>query len=190
MAAPALTCCADGCSTTLPDWHLMWPRPIFTSALTRAPEGPVETMWHLIFSIRETMRYLAEFPLGEMKELKPAEVATMLTQLPPRSAFVRCNETVGVMDTHEVPRKLAGDELNRRFTFVRDQTRAKYCRARDVVEKTLLTHNAQPGPQTEAGMSYKPHLPANGIALPTPQLPADILDEASDDGGEGDTLIV
>lgn len=100
----------------------------------RAPETPKEQLLHLIFTLRQTMKYLAEHPIGKVTESSTGDVAKMLTQLPPRSAFAISAKDQGVIYTHNTPQKVTGTDLEVRVAAIRDQTRKTFCRPREDVE--------------------------------------------------------
>ncbi|HUY78891.1 MAG TPA: hypothetical protein VMV29_19115 [Ktedonobacterales bacterium] len=104
---------------------------------TRRPENGDEQLWHFIFHLRRTMLYLAAHPIGKVTASNHAAVAQMLTQLPPRAAFVRSNQDTGTIFTHRVPARRTGEALEAGNAQVREQTRATYCRPRAEVEREL-----------------------------------------------------
>jgi hypothetical protein len=115
-------------------------------AWVRRPESAKEQLMHCIFHLRMTMHYLAEHPVGKQKS-SSGNVAAMLTQLPARAAFVKSDKIVGAIYTHDTPRKLTGDDLQRRMFSIREQTRATYCHPRAEVEKPheIVVHTTLEG---------------------------------------------
>jgi hypothetical protein len=112
-----------------PDGSLRW---------TRVPENGGEQLWHFLFTLRMTMAYLAENPIGERTTPTTSEVAQMLTELPHRAAFVHTGDDVGVIYTSDTPPAVPADELQERLEAIQKQTRDKYCTPKAEVEARLL----------------------------------------------------
>ncbi len=98
---------------------------------TRPPDSGKEQLYHFLFHLRATMKHLAENPLGKRSTLSASEVASMLTQLPRRAAFVRSGDDVGVIYTEDTLPPCDTNELRKRYYLIRGQTRQKYCRPKD-----------------------------------------------------------
>ena len=112
---------------------------------TRRPEGETEQLYHFIFHLRMVMQRLAEHPIGKATAASTSDVAKMLMSLPRRAAFVRSGETVGVIYTQDTPKLPSEREQAERTTFVRDQTRTKYCHPRAKVEaEAVVTATTTP----------------------------------------------
>jgi hypothetical protein len=105
----------------------------------RLPENSKEQLKHFLFLLRVTMSYLAEHPIGKQRTLNPALVAKMLTELPKRAAYVRSGDTTGVIYTDNTIPLVDSNELRKRFYFIREQTREKYCRA---IRETPIESNS------------------------------------------------
>lgn len=117
--------------------HLAVPTADGSWRWTRVPEDGREQLYHFLFHLRMTMRYLAEHPLGKESAVSTADVGKMLNSLPRRAAFVRAGNTVGVIYTHNTPPAPSRTELYERGKLVLMQTRAKYCHPRASVEQGL-----------------------------------------------------
>jgi hypothetical protein len=103
----------------------------------RTPMLGKEQMYHFLFHLRMTMRYLAENPIGKKTTLSSAEVARMLTELPRRAAFVRSGEDVGVIYTDNAPPYHFDMYMRERMFMICYQTQTKYCTSlRDKQEET------------------------------------------------------
>jgi hypothetical protein len=98
---------------------------------TRPPDSGKEQLYHFLFHLRATMKHLAENPLGKKSTLSASEVASMLTQLPRRAAFVRSGDDVGVIYTEDTLAPCDTNELRKRYYLIRGQTRQKYCRPKE-----------------------------------------------------------
>jgi hypothetical protein len=125
--------------------HLVVARQDGSFAWTRTPEDGKEQLLHCIFHLRMTMHYLAAHPVGKEESAGSSNVASMLTQLPPRAAFVKSDKDIGVIFTHDAPRQLSGSDLERRVRSIRDQTRAAYCLPKSQVEATITGAPAMGG---------------------------------------------
>jgi hypothetical protein len=136
--------------------HFFMPGPDGTQLWTREPEDGSEQLLHLLYHLRMTMRYVAANPLGTRTVMSNAEVGKMLNSLPPRAAFVRSGQTVGVIYTHDTPPKLPEKEYRERVTAIRDRTRQTYCHPRDEVEKALL---GTPAPASSTSTPVTPAAP-------------------------------
>lgn len=149
---------------------------------TRAPEDGTEQLYHFLFHLRMTMRYLAEHPLGKQSAVSTAEVGKMLNQLPKRAAFARAGDTVGVIYTHDTPPRTVDAEFEKRVTAVQAQTRQAYCHPRAEVEKSILhsndattpsmTHSNAPSNNIAVAPPVPPTAPAQPVPL-APMAPAD-----------------
>lgn len=128
-------------SFTFPQ-HLVVPAPTGLQ-WTRPPETAREQFLHFIFHLRQTMRYLAEHPIGKATVPHTSAIGQMLTRLPRRSAFVRSGEDVGVIYTLPTPEGLQGSALHERLQIIRDQTRATYCRSQAEVEADIVGRGGQ-----------------------------------------------
>jgi len=105
---------------------------------TRRPENGNEQLYHFIFLLRMTMKHLAQEPIGKRSELSHADIASMLTKLPRRAAFVRSGDDVGVMYTNNLPKPLTGDAFAERLQAIYHQTHERYCRPKEEVERALF----------------------------------------------------
>jgi hypothetical protein len=94
----------------------------------RTPEDSREQLLHFLFHLRETMRYVAYNPLGTATAVGASDIASMLTQLPKRAAFVRSGDDVGVIYTDDTLAACDEEEFEARLTQVKVQTIQKYCR--------------------------------------------------------------
>ncbi len=94
---------------------------------TRTPEDSREQLLHFLFHLRETMRYVASNPLGTATAVSASDIASMLTQLPKRAAFVRSGDDVGVIYTDDTLAMCDEEEFEARLTQVKVQTIQKYC---------------------------------------------------------------
>lgn len=102
---------------------------------TRLPEGHKEQLYHFLFHLRATMRWLAENPIGRKTKLTSFDIAHMLTQLPRRAAFVRSGDEIGVTYTDDTLPAVAPDVLSKRLQVIQAQTRQTYCRAKSELEE-------------------------------------------------------
>lgn len=110
----------------------------------RPPESSKEQLYHFLFHLRMTMRYLAEKPIGKKSAPSTTVVGQMLTQLPRRAAFARTGDTVGVIYTHNTPKAATPSDLRARTLAVQAHTRLTYCRSLDGKEDTAVA----PAPST------------------------------------------
>src|SRR6266567_6956635 len=101
----------------------------------RTPESGKEWLYHFLFHLRWMVRYLAKNLIGKKSVLSVSDVARMLTGLPRRAAFVRAGEDVGVIYTDDTPSMVDAATYHERLEQIQAQTRQKYCRAKDEVEK-------------------------------------------------------
>jgi TraM recognition site of TraD and TraG len=106
-------------------------------AFTHVPRNAREALLHFIFSLRQTMAYFAQNPIGKMMSSNASAIGQMLTQLPDRVAFVRSGNDQGTIYTFDSPTGAQGLELNSRLQHIEAQTRATYCRPKEEVEKDL-----------------------------------------------------
>lgn len=104
---------------------------------TRPPRSGMEQLFHCIFHLRMTMYALEQEPIGKKTTSSTNEVAQMLSSLPPRAAFVRTTDTVGVIYTNNTPPRLTGQDLVQRAKIILTQTRQKYCHTRAEIEQAL-----------------------------------------------------
>jgi hypothetical protein len=109
------------------DGELRWTQP---------PETGKEQLYHFLFHLRMTMFHLAHTPIGKKSALSAPDVASMLTQLPKRAAFVRSGEEVGVIYTENTLPPVDELTLRDRLHLIREQTRLKYCRNLEEPEVT------------------------------------------------------
>src|SRR5207248_8417454 len=58
----------------------------------RTPKSRREQMYHFLFHLRQTMRWLALNPIGQKTITREKEIARMLVSLPRRAAFVRSGD--------------------------------------------------------------------------------------------------
>ena len=58
--------------------------------------------------------------------------------MPPRAAFVRSGELIGVIYTNETPEAVSEVELDERLDIIQEQTRAKYCHPKAEVEQAFM----------------------------------------------------
>ena len=100
------------------------------------------------------MSYLTQHPIGKKSTTTSAEVAQMLTRLPKRAAFVRSGEDTGVVYTEDTLPLVAPGAFQQRLAFIQDQTRQRFCRPKEVVERELLQ------PPTQAGRPAPPPPPS------------------------------
>jgi hypothetical protein len=148
----------------------------------RNPEGGAEQLFHFLFHLRMTMRYLAEHPLGKQSTASTADVGKMLNQLPRRSAFVRSGDTIGVIYTHDTPKPPTQLQLFSRIKDILEHTRVVYCHPRTEIEQRFTA------PQSAgSGVIGQPlHQPDTSVApvqpdkqvLPPPQPPLSGWEEA------------
>jgi hypothetical protein len=110
---------------------------------TRRPEDGREQLLHFLFHLRQTMWELAERPLGKPKSSSPAAVAQILSDLPPRAAFVRSGEDEGMVYTYNAPRPAAGANWSERLGVIRAQTRSTYCQPREAVQQGYVPQGAE-----------------------------------------------
>ena len=121
----------------------------------RTPESGKEWLYHFLFHLRWMMRYLANNPIGKKSVLSASDVARMLTGLPRRAAFVRAGEDVGVIYTDDTPSMVDAATYHERLEQIQAQTRQKYCRAKDEVEKEPGDTTPEPGePVAEPELSW------------------------------------
>lgn len=109
-----------------------------TATWTREPRTQEEWLLFYVFMLRQTMKYLARFPIGKVTQQSPNEVATMLSQLTPRAAFVHANDDVGVIYTYDTHPHLHGQSREQRAAAVLNHTRQTYCRPREDVEREIF----------------------------------------------------
>jgi hypothetical protein len=117
--------------------HLVIQNGDGTLRWTRKPETSREQFYHFLFHLRMTMVHLAASPIGKATAASTADVAKMLTALPPRAAFVRSGEDIGPIYTNDSPPQVPPNELAYRLQGIQHQTRGKYCRPRGQVEWSL-----------------------------------------------------
>jgi hypothetical protein len=112
--------------------------------LPHTPHSGQERLLHFLFTLRMAMRHFATHPLGKKAEGTNAAVAQLLTQLPRRQALARSGDEVGRIATYDTPAPLTGQAIQERIALLRDQTRAKYCHAREAVEQRLTVETREP----------------------------------------------
>ena len=117
----------------MPDESLKW---------LRRPENGKEELYHFIFCLRATMRYLAEHPLGNATTPGTTELAAMLSKLPHRAAWIRCGDDIGVVYTNSSAKPVSGAEFAHRLQTIEAQTREKYCTPKAEVEASFLRTTA------------------------------------------------
>jgi len=96
-----------------------------------------EQLMDFLISLREVMMVLAEEPIGEIRQMTPAEATQRILNLPRRTALVRGAKGVTHMHTLDAPSSVSGQVLTSRKQQVRDQARKAYCRPKTVVEKEI-----------------------------------------------------
>lgn len=126
--------------------HLVVPTADGDIEWARPPESGKETFYFFIFCLRSVMYRLAAEPIGKATTTTMQDVGKMLSSLPRRAVFVRSGDDVGVIYTRDMPEQTRSGELNERLTFVRNQTRAKYCRSREDIEQALLVEEDEAAP--------------------------------------------
>lgn len=132
----------------------------------RAPEGPKEQLAHCVFLLRHVMAYLAQHPLGNVKETNTSEIAQKLAQLPKRIAFVRSGDDFGPIRTLDAP-KPEGNSAQRRDLLIW-QTRERYCRPREDVEAAFTptatdTDTAEDAPDEPSNYKPEPEPPQDDL---------------------------
>lgn len=95
---------------------------------TRQPEDGREQMFHCLFGLRQTMKYLSQNPIGKKSVLTVSDVASDLLRLPKRAAYVHSGSDVGVIYTDDNMPGVSGDELKYRLDYIRVNTRHNYCK--------------------------------------------------------------
>jgi hypothetical protein len=115
---------------------------------TRRVESRQEQLYHFLYHLRETMRHLAQEPIGRRSTLAVSDVAGMLTQLPPRAAFVKSGSDIGVIYTEDTAPAVQGQALAERQSRIQTQTRRQYC-----TPKAQVEGQASPEPPDEPGLS-------------------------------------
>lgn len=121
-------------------------------AVLHDPRDGMEELYVFLFLLRGTMQALAEQPLGESKPISTTDIAGRLTHLPQRHAYVKGGDDIGLIYTLQTPPKLEGQALTDRLRMIQAQTRAKYCRPRDEIDrmyKGRATGAPQPQPQAK-----------------------------------------
>jgi hypothetical protein len=140
--------------------HLAVPTTEGSLRWTRDPESGREQLFHFLFHLRMTMRYLAEYPLGKQSSASTADVGKMLNQLPRRAAFVRSSDTVGVIYTHDTPKPPTHLELFTRARDILEHTRVVYCHPRTEIEQRFMpTSNATSPPNVAPKAPVSPDKP-------------------------------
>jgi hypothetical protein len=99
----------------------------FEARWTRRPESEKEQLLHFLFHLRATCFYLAQYPLGKPSTMSQSEVAHRLSTLPNRTAYVQSGEHTARIQTLTAAEGVNAQELEHRFSIIREQTRAKYC---------------------------------------------------------------
>jgi hypothetical protein len=126
-------------------WHRDWlnpgvqfPRHLVVNGrwIGRASSAG-DRLLHFVFCLRQMMAYLAEHPIGKMTKGNSDAIASMLTALPVRIAFVRSGDDQGTIRTFDSPSGVQGLELNQRLRHIQRQTRETYCHPREEVEGRL-----------------------------------------------------
>jgi hypothetical protein len=101
----------------------------------KRPDSAREQFYHFLFSLRQTMRYLAANPIGKVTESSTGnKVAQWLANLPPRTAYVQTSTNIATMRTLDIPPAVDHEALQARLFFIRQQTRQTYCHPRAEVE--------------------------------------------------------
>lgn len=110
------------------------------SRFTRLPEHNGEQLYHFLYHLYATILWVEQNPIGKKTTTSNTEVASMLTQLPPRAAFIRAGDEIGVVYTHDTEEPIDDDVvISIVKEMVRDQTRAMYCRAKADIEQGHVT---------------------------------------------------
>ena len=135
--------------------------------LLRDPESPSECLAHCAFLLRRLMVYLADHPLGNVKETSAAEIAQKLARLPKRTAFVRSGDDFGPIRTFDAPEPSAGSE--QRLSVITRVSRERYCRPREDVE-AAFTPDEEPM-STEPAESLTSDQPMSTEMPLQPELP-------------------
>ncbi len=101
------------------------------------PRDSNEQLWHFIFLLRMTMKYLADHPVGQETVQTSSEIAHLLTQLPRGMIFIRSGDDVGEVQTSKL-KKGVGTTDPRHFRELMqnllEQTWQRYAKPRDQVE--------------------------------------------------------
>ena len=103
-----------------PDGSLRWMR--------NRPEHGGEELYLLIFTLRESLKYLAKHPIGKETSQSTHEIAQGLSMLPKRAAWVKSGTDMGVIYTDDASPMVDEAEGQRRLRIIQTQTQAKYCR--------------------------------------------------------------
>src|SRR5258707_9038891 len=111
------------------DGETRWGRPV---------ESQTEQLLHFIYHLRELMRYLAEHPIGKKTTISSSAVAEMISVLPPRAAFIRSGDSIGVIYTDEAEPPVSDQEFAVRMKRINSQTHAKYTRLKMEIEQEQL----------------------------------------------------
>src|SRR5438067_11814516 len=93
----------------------------------RTPKSRREQMYHFLFHLRQTMRWLALNPFGQKTITSEKEIARMLVSLPRRAAFVRSGDDIGVIYTEDSLPDCDEEFVEARTTQIKVQTIQKYC---------------------------------------------------------------
>lgn len=111
---------------------LVNPNPFFPSHLVkegcwvRPPEDEGEQLYHFIFHLRATMRYLATHPAGPSAAPSSAEIAKQLVALPAQTAYASTAGGTFLMQTIGMAPAVEDAELQTRLHGIRQRTRATY----------------------------------------------------------------
>ncbi len=111
---------------------------------TRPPESEREQFYHFLFYLRMTMLHLAQEPIGKKSAPSASVVGQMLTHLPRRTAFAKSGKDVGVIYTHNVPSRVTGAQFQERLRAIQAQTRRRYCRPKDQVDREFIESGRAP----------------------------------------------
>jgi hypothetical protein len=111
----------------------------------RQPQDKVEQLIHCLGHLRITMHHLAQNPIGKATT-GSANVAQLLSQLPPRHAFVQTSDGVWYMKTQDTPPPCDAEEFKARMYFIEQQTHQQYCHPRSEIESKPVVQS-EPEPE-------------------------------------------
>jgi hypothetical protein len=96
-----------------------------------------------LITLRSVMQILVQEPLGEKKATSTSEIAQRIVNLPRRQALVKVGTDIAPMRTIDAPSSITSENIKQRKQFVLKQTRARYCKGRDVVEQEIENRQQQ-----------------------------------------------
>jgi RNA polymerase subunit RPABC4/transcription elongation factor Spt4 len=125
-----------------------------TSRLAGSKEQ-IDQLLDFLVTLRLVLHILAKEPLGEKKQQTVSDVVQTIVKLPKRHALVKIGTDIYEMKTLDTPAPVAPFELVKRKTIIQEQTRKKYCRPKDQVEKEFAQRGKKKDQETHASEEIK-----------------------------------